>query len=94
MISDIKNPMLPGGFEAKLLASYDYFPFGMEMPGFGNVEEEYRYGFNGMEKGKEMKGNSYFRFSHYSKIAFQSNLLYLFQNELQCHSESKIKFRF
>ncbi len=54
MISDIKIPTgLPAPqpeFEAKLLASYDYFPFGMEMPNFGYVAEEYRYGFNGMEK--------------------------------------------
>lgn len=34
----------------------DYFSFGMEMPNFGYVAEEYRYGFNGMEKDKEMKG--------------------------------------
>ena len=34
----------------------DYFPFGMEMLNFGYKEEEYRYGFNGMEKDNEMKG--------------------------------------
>ena len=34
---------------------YDYFPFGMEVPNFGYKAEEYRYGFNGMEKDKEMK---------------------------------------
>ncbi len=62
VISDLKIPTgLPAPqpeFMAKLLASYDYFPFGMEMPNFGYVAEEYRYGFGGHEKDDEIKGNS------------------------------------
>ena len=38
------------------ILSKNYFPFGMEMPNFGYKAEEYRYGFNGMEKDNEMKG--------------------------------------
>ncbi len=49
VISDIKKPAM-GGFQAKVLASYDYFPFGMEMPTAAPPQTEYRYGFNGMEK--------------------------------------------
>ena len=38
----------------------NYFPFGMEMPNFGYKAEEYRYGFNGMEKDNEIKGKGTF----------------------------------
>jgi RHS repeat-associated protein len=39
----------------------DYYPFGMLMPErqYTNVSDDYRYGFNGMEKDDEVKGNSY-----------------------------------
>ena len=40
---------------------YDYYPFGMAMPGRTFNSSEYRYGFNGMEKDDEIagRGNSY-----------------------------------
>jgi RHS repeat-associated protein len=44
-----------------VLAYNDYYPFGMQVPNrFGSIED-YRYGFNGMEKDDEIKGegNSY-----------------------------------
>ena len=39
----------------------DYYPFGMVMPGRSFSSNQYRYGFNGMEKDDELKGsgNSY-----------------------------------
>jgi RHS repeat-associated protein len=36
----------------------DYLPFGQVMPGRNNNSESYRFGFNGMEKDDELKGNS------------------------------------
>jgi RHS repeat-associated protein len=35
----------------------DYYPFGMEMPGRKITTDNYRYGYNGMEKDDEVKGN-------------------------------------
>ncbi|MCH2200204.1 MAG: hypothetical protein MK081_15630, partial [Flavobacteriales bacterium] len=35
----------------------DYYPFGMLMPGRTFAQEDYRYGFNGMESDDEFKGN-------------------------------------
>ncbi len=48
-------------FEAVTKMSADYYPFGMEMPGRRNFTDEYRYGYNGMEKDLEHKtnGNAY-----------------------------------
>ncbi len=34
----------------------DYYPYGMPMPGRSFTNENYRYGFNGMEKDDEIKG--------------------------------------
>jgi RHS repeat-associated protein len=51
----------PDGFAAEVQAAHNYYPFGMVMPGrtFGN--EEYRYGFQGMESEDNLRGenNSY-----------------------------------
>jgi RHS repeat-associated protein len=49
------------GYRAEVLFASDYYPFGMQMPGREFSQEEYRYGFNGMEKDDELagEGNSY-----------------------------------
>jgi len=50
------------GYRAEVLFASDYYPFGMQMPGrIDDVISKYRYGFNGMEKDDEFKGegNSY-----------------------------------
>jgi RHS repeat-associated protein len=49
------------GYRTEVLFASDYYPFGMQMPGREFSQEEYRYGFNGMEKDDEWKGegNSY-----------------------------------
>ena len=48
---------------SKYAQDYDYYPFGMQMPGrkFTQSGSSYRYGFNGQEKDNEVKGegNSY-----------------------------------
>jgi len=36
----------------------DYYPFGMEMPGRSTNSSDYRFGYNGMEKDDEVKGNA------------------------------------
>ncbi len=64
--SDVKT-YTGGGYTAKVLSAQNYFPFGMQMPGkYTNLSSysslnKYRYGFNGMEKDDEVKGqgNSY-----------------------------------
>ncbi|WP_343631147.1 RHS repeat-associated core domain-containing protein [Fluviicola sp.] len=48
-------------YAAVTVMSSDYYPFGMQMPGRHTNDDKYRYGYNGMEKDKEMhgEGNSY-----------------------------------
>jgi RHS repeat-associated protein len=51
-------------YKADVLTASDYYPFGMQMPGrhwTADSSDEYRFGFNGMEKDNEVKGhgNSY-----------------------------------
>src|SRR5690606_10056838 len=64
-VSDEKHVTLtagvPGDFEPDVIAGNNYYPFGMLMPGRSFRSDEYRYGFNGMEKDDEVKdpGNSY-----------------------------------
>lgn len=41
---------------ADVLNANDYYPFGMQMPGRSFNGGDYRYGFNGMEKDDELKG--------------------------------------
>jgi RHS repeat-associated protein len=49
------------GYRAEVLFASDYYQFGMQMPGRQFSQDEYRYGFNGMEKDDELagEGNSY-----------------------------------
>ncbi len=49
-------------FTADVVSQSDYYPFGMLLPGRNSSEDEYRYGFNGMEMDDEVrdsKGTSY-----------------------------------
>ncbi len=66
VVSDRKVPIDDGGpitYEAAVHSAMDYYPFGSLMPGrgFGAGGEDYRYGFNNMERDDEIKGegNSY-----------------------------------
>ena len=66
VISDKRNAhVTPGGtidyYQAQVLTATDYYAFGNPMPGRDVVSENYRFGFNGMEKDNEIKGkgNSY-----------------------------------
>ncbi len=42
--------------QAYITSMHDYYPFGMPMPGRSFTSENYRFGFNGMEKDDEIKG--------------------------------------
>jgi RHS repeat-associated protein len=44
-------------YEAELLNFTNYYPFGWTEPGRVLISDEYRYGFNGMEKDDEIKGS-------------------------------------
>jgi RHS repeat-associated protein len=51
-------------YKADVLKASDYYPFGMQMPGrhwTADSSDEYRFGFNGVEKDNELygKGNAY-----------------------------------
>lgn len=48
-------------FTSDVVSQSDYYPFGMMLPGRNSSEDEYRYGFNGMEMDDEVsgEGNSY-----------------------------------
>ena len=64
VITDRKTPALISAkhlYEAVVVMKSDYYPYGMQMPGRNENSGEYRYGYNGMEKDAEMKGegNSY-----------------------------------
>ena len=51
--------MYSSGCVPKNIINYtDYYPFGMEMPNRSGSVENYRYGFNGIEKDDEVKGYS------------------------------------
>ena len=46
-------------YVAHVTSAKDYYPFGMVMPGRSYTgSEDYRYGFNGMEKDNEIKGDN------------------------------------
>jgi RHS repeat-associated protein len=51
----------PDGPVAEVQAAYNYYPFGMTMPGRSMGNNEYRYGFQGMESEDNLRGenNSY-----------------------------------
>jgi RHS repeat-associated protein len=44
-------------YEATVVSANDYYPFGSAMAGRKYNDDSYRYGFNGMEKDDEVKGN-------------------------------------
>ena len=46
------------GYEADVVSYSSYYPFGMEIEALSANSSEYRYGFNGMEKDDEVKGQS------------------------------------
>ena len=39
-----------------MIISFDYYPFGMTLPGRTSTGNDYRYGFQGQEKDDELKG--------------------------------------
>jgi RHS repeat-associated protein len=49
------------GYEAVVVKTADYYPYGMVMPGRHTESTDYRYAYNGMEQDNEIKGdgNSY-----------------------------------
>ena len=62
VISDKRTAHItPGGvpdyYLAQVSSATDYYAFGSPMPGRDFVSDGYRYGFNGMEKDNEVKGN-------------------------------------
>jgi RHS repeat-associated protein len=62
---DLDANTIPDNFTADVVSAQDYYPFGMNMPGrqYANAAfaNDYRYGFNGMERDDELNGvgNSY-----------------------------------
>lgn len=46
-----------GTYEAVVIMNSDYYPFGMQMPKRHTNEQNYRFGYNGMELDNEAKGN-------------------------------------
>ncbi len=65
VVSDRKLPQgttTVNSFEPDIITYSDYYPFGWIMPGREGLFDHYRYGFNGMEKDYEIKGNG----NHYT----------------------------
>ncbi len=61
-VADTTNPKLVSYYQSDIVSWSDYYPFGSQMIHRNGQEDEYRYGFNGMEKDDEIrnsKGNSY-----------------------------------
>jgi len=60
VFNDVKYPVDWGitvdYFEVALVSVSDYSPFGMQLDGRTQSSNSYRYGFNGMEKDDEVKG--------------------------------------
>jgi RHS repeat-associated protein len=63
VVTDLKIPIAStvtptqiNSYEADVVSATDYYSFGSTMPGRNN-SSTYRYGFNGMEKDNETKGN-------------------------------------
>ncbi len=58
VVTDIKDPNTKGGgYTANVVSASDYYPFGMVMPGRDYQSSSYRYGYNGMERDEDLKGN-------------------------------------
>ena len=53
----LSSPTVMKQYFADVLSYNDYYPFGMLQPGRHANSNEYRYGFNGMEKDDEVKGS-------------------------------------
>ena len=51
------DPWVAEYYEATVVSANDYYPFGSAMAGRKFNDNSYRYGFNGMEKDDEVKGN-------------------------------------
>ncbi|MDX2362381.1 MAG: RHS repeat-associated core domain-containing protein [Crocinitomicaceae bacterium] len=60
VINDRKM-VVSGEYEAVVINTSDYYPFGMVMPGRNTTSDSYRYAYNGMEQDGEVSGdgNSY-----------------------------------
>ncbi len=64
VITDVKLEIQTGPstgifshFSPDVVSQTTYYPFGMVMPNRNGSSDSYRYGFNGMEKDDEIKGN-------------------------------------
>jgi RHS repeat-associated protein len=57
-VASITDPNLIAYYTADVVTANDYYPFGSQMPGrkYSQPNSTYRYGFNGMEKDDEVKG--------------------------------------
>ncbi|WP_197043886.1 RHS repeat-associated core domain-containing protein [Aureispira sp. CCB-QB1] len=59
-VSDRKaGTLLTNDIKANVLSYQQYYPFGWEMPGRKYNSGNYRFGFNGMEKDKEISNGNY-----------------------------------
>ncbi|WP_430405223.1 RHS repeat-associated core domain-containing protein [Fluviicola sp.] len=60
-LDNLRIQTVAAPYLAVVVMKSDYYPFGMQMPGRHSNDDKYRYGYNGMEKDKEMhgEGNSY-----------------------------------
>lgn len=58
---DLTNNGIADFYDAEVSSLHDYYPFGMEISARSFLSNTYKYGFNGMEKDDELKGegNSY-----------------------------------
>jgi RHS repeat-associated protein len=54
---DTDNNNVVDGYEIGVVSTADYSPFGVQLDGRTDSAQSYRYGFNGMEKDDEVKGN-------------------------------------
>ena len=60
VITDRKVLATPGSlsmYEAVVVMTSDYYPFGQVMPGRNNSSGDYRFAYNGMEQDNEVSGN-------------------------------------
>ena len=57
LVSDRKVPNSSGYFSPDILNAKDFYPFGMLMPGRQVDNQDYAFGFQGMELDNDLKGN-------------------------------------
>ncbi|MGD1848195.1 MAG: RHS repeat domain-containing protein, partial [Salibacteraceae bacterium] len=72
LVSDDRKVLGPVGGKSKdqqaiNLGYWHYYPFGMQAPGRTNEGSGYTYGFNGMERDDEVKGNGNSYTSHFRR---------------------------